>query len=391
MSRQNLGKMVVLIVVFVGISVGHAWADKLQLQEKLSQPVSVKLNNVTVAEALEGIGKKAGVKIVLSDEAIWKLPHGPATRLSVALEGPLSESLVEMLNAFFMRYAVGDEKISIYPRPELEHILGRPTAKQLEVLKRIYALKLSTSGRLEGAQLAELINKGFGPEGLVVLPTQYYEEFRRVLSLAGETPFTLAQLLDSARRGEAWYLLPSSFPNQAPEVRVVSENDFRQAKLDQIVDISFKDEPAEAIIQRLGNWTGMELVVDKREPSWLTEKISVEMQNVKLMQALRNVVGMMDGDVLVDARTSQIRVSGPMRANKPPAPKTSKSGDYVGKISIPMDGGKYFIEFMLREQDLTEELRKLWKEKMTAILKGPELVEIDPASGKSEPLKKPEK
>ena len=135
----------------------------------------------------------------------------------------------------------------------------------------------------------------------------------------------------------------------------------------------------------------MELVVAKKEPSWLAEEISVEMQNVKLMQALRNVVGIMDGDVFVDARTSQIRVSGPMRANKPPAPKTSKSGDYVGKISIPMDGGKYFIEFMLREQDLTEELRKLWKEKMTAILKGPELVEIDPASGKSEPLKKPEK
>ena len=385
MSKKSYGKMAVLTVIFVGISVGHVWADKLQLQEKLSEPVSVKLSNITIAEALEKIGQKAGVKVVLSDEAIWKLPHGAATRLSVALEGPLSESLTEMLNAFFMRYAVGDEEITIYPRPELEHILGRPTAKQLEILKRIYALKLSTSGRVKAAQLAELINKGLGPEGLVVLPTEYYAEFERVLIFAGETPFTLAQLLDSTRRGEAWYLWQSGFPDQAPEVRVVSENDFRQAKLDQIVDISFKGETADAIIQRLGNWTGMELVVAKKEPSWLAEEISVEMQNVKLMQALRNVVGIMDGDVFVDARTSQIRVSGPMRANKPPAPKTSKSGDYVGKISIPMDGGKYFIEFMLREQDLTEELRKLWKEKMTAILKGPELVEVEPSSGKSEP------
>jgi hypothetical protein len=387
MSRKNFGKMTVLIVVFVGISVGHAWADKLQLQEKLSEPVSVKLSNVTMAEALEKIGQKAGVKIVLSDEAIWKLPHGLATKLSVVLEGPLSESLAEMLNAFFMRYALGDEKITIYPRPELEHILGTPTAKQLEVLKKIYSMKLSVSGGAESSQLAKLINQGFGPEGLVVVPTQHYEEFESALSFADETPFTLAQLLESA--GEmAWYLCGMDFPNQAPEVRVVREEDFREAKLDQIVDISFEDETAEAIIRRLANWTGMELLVEKKEASWLSDKISVEMQNVKLRQALRNVVSTMDGDFYADAGKSEICVYGPKHPKQPPAPRTSKSGDYVGKISIPMDGGKYYIEFMLREEDLTEELRRLWKEKMTAILKEPELLEIHPATGKSEAVKK---
>jgi hypothetical protein len=46
---------------------------------------------------------------------------------------------------------------------------------------------------------------------------------------------------------------------------------------------------------------------------------------------------------------------------------------------------------MLREEDLTEELRRLWKERITEILKGPELVEVEPSSEKSEPPKKPEK
>ena len=124
---------------------------------------------------------------------------------------------------------------------------------------------------------------------------------------------------------------------------------------------------------------------------WLNEKISVNMQNVKLKQALRNVVTTVDGTVDIDAARNKIQVQGPRHTRQSTAPKASKSGDYVGKISIPMDGGKYFIEFMLREEDLTEELRKLWKEKMTAILKGPEVLEIDPATGNSEPLKKPEK
>jgi hypothetical protein len=59
----------------------------------------------------------------------------------------------------------------------------------------------------------------------------------------------------------------------------------------------------------------------------------------------------MDGDFYADAGKSGICVYGPKHPKKPPAPKASRSGDYVGKISIPMDGGKYFIEFMLREED----------------------------------------
>ena len=35
-----------------------------------------------------------------------------------------------------------------------------------------------------------------------------------------------------------------------------------------------------------------------------------------------------------------------------------------------MEGGRYFIEFMLRESDLTDELRKLRQEKIREILAG---------------------
>ncbi len=43
-------------------------------------------------------------------------------------------------------------------------------------------------------------------------------------------------------------------------------------------------------------------------------------------------------------------------------------GGTVGKISIPMDGGRYFIEFMLRESDLTDELRQLRQQRIRQIL-----------------------
>ena len=382
MSAKSFRNIAVSAVALVCISAGFVWADKLALQAKLSKDVKIQLSDVTIAEALEKIGQKAGVKFILSDEAAWKLPYGEATRLSVALEGPLADSMIEMLNAFFMRYAVGEEEITIYPRPELEHILGRPTAKQLELLKNIYNLRLAVSREVNPSEIAGLINRAFSPEGLVVSPVECYLKFAPVLeTFAGEqaVAVTLAQLFDSV--GEAWYLSGMDFPNQIAEIRIVSPEEFREAKLNQIVDISFKEEKREVIIQRLANWTGMELIVEKGETSWLDEEISVDMQNIKLQQAIRNIVTTVNGEMNIDIGDNDIRVCGPRasayrprttRARPSSHPATRASEGYVGKISIPMDGGKYYIEFMLRESDLTEELKKLRAEKMKEVLGEPE-------------------
>jgi hypothetical protein len=307
------------------------------------------------------------------------------------LQGPLAESLTEMLNAFFMRYRVGAEQITIYPRPELEHILGRPTAQQLELLTKIYNNNIKVSGPVFSKTL---INNMLGQE-VLVLPVGYYQKLDKFLGTLtsglpeGDTapPFTVAHMLDSG--GEAWYLSGMDFPNQIPEIRMVTSREFRQAKLDQVVDISMQDNAA-VIIQRLANWTGMSLYWEKRDPDWPGDlgHMDVDMQNIKLGQALRNVVSSMGGRAIVEAKSYYIQIQGPIqekeKARTPTRPKrptrprrpsesgkvtrTRAGGDYVGKISIPMDGGEYYIEFMLRESDLTDELRKLRDEKMEQIL-----------------------
>ncbi|MHC4332407.1 MAG: hypothetical protein ACYSUV_01495 [Planctomycetota bacterium] len=119
MNAQNLAKKLVVAIALVCFFAVGVWADKLELQESLGRQIKIEMRDVTIVEALEKIGQKADVKIVLSDEAAWKLPQGEATRLSVMVQGPLADSMTEMLNAFFMRYAVGDEDTAgagAYPR-----------------------------------------------------------------------------------------------------------------------------------------------------------------------------------------------------------------------------------------------------------------------------------
>jgi hypothetical protein len=374
MSAKSLGRIMVLAVTSICIFTGYVQADKLQLLEKLTTNVDIQLKNVTIGEALDAIGRQAGVKFVLSDEAVWKLPRGEATSLSVTLEGPLADSMTEMLNAFFMRYAVGNEEITIYPRAELEHVLGKPNTKQLELLKKIYSMSISVKNGVSADVVTGLIKDTFG--AVSFMPYYVSGSIYEVLESTG-TPTTLPVLLEQAgliQNAPHWYLTGMNFPGQAPVIRTVDEEAFREAKLDQVVDISFKNETADVILQRLAGWAGMELIVDKRDPSWLEEEIVINMQNIKLRQALRNIVSSVDGDMSIDVGDNDIRIYGPMHPPKVAAPKATKSSGgagegYVGKISIPMDGGKYHIEFMLRESDLTEELKKLRDEKIQEVTK----------------------
>lgn len=380
MSAKNVGKVTPLAIALICVFTGYVRADKAQLLEKLNANVEIRLNDVTISEALAEIGQKAGVKLVLPDEAVWKLPYGEATRLSVTLKGPLADGMTEMLNPFFMRYAVGEDEITIYPRQELEHVIGRPNTQQLELLRKMYSLRIEVAPSFRREGLVSMIKEAYGAISFFPydVPERAHVILQKLAGDKGSLPVTLPILLEqvgSTLSWPCWYLSQPDSLNSLPVIRLVTEQDFREAQLDQVVDISFKDQRTDVILQRLAGWAGMELTVNTRVPSWLDRRIAVNVQNTTLRQALRSIVSTVDGEgISFDTSANQIEIFGPIPPRKEEtAPAKIKRGEgagdgYVGKISIPMDGGKYFLEFMLRESDLTEELRKLRDEAIKDIL-----------------------
>ena len=368
MSVKGFARLVVAAVAVGFVLAGQARADKKQLQEKLNKNISIELEDVTIAEALKEIGQKAGLKIALSDEAVWRLPQGDITRLSVKLEGRLGDSMTEMLNAFFMRYAVGSEEITIYPRPELEHIIGRPSTKQLELLKNIYSGRVTFSQGFSSELVNSLIGKSMGVSFLPYdTPVEIYKILKASETDKGTSPTTLAVLLEQLGEKQQrpyWYISGSELPSGLHMIKMVYEEDFRQARLDQIIDVSFVDERADVVLQRLTSLAGMELIMLEPDTSWLEGTISANMQNTALKQALMNVISLLGGKYEIDTHGNYVRVLAlklqrpePNREQKGPRNGGEADDAYVGKISIPMDGGRYFLEFMLRQSDLPEELK----------------------------------
>jgi hypothetical protein len=390
MSTTNLTRIAAAMLIFAAISTGRALADKADLEARLNQDIKIDLNDVTIAEALTQIGEKAGVEFALSEAAKWKLPKGPATRLSVSLEGRLADAITQMLDDFFMRCAVGSEDVTIYPRSELNHIIGRPTIEQLKLLKKIYT-SVMTFGGPDGSKIfGKMLSQGLGSgPSIVILPVSEYtgilcpfiDDLTAGLKGDGDhdqsPPMTLFQLLESVKEinGKAWYIAGPDFAKNVIEIRLVDEDKLLDyVILDQMVDLSFKDEKAEVVIEHLKMLTEYKLEVQVNDPSWLDDRISVNMQNVKLLEAIKNITTALDGGWSYDGPVIVMTVP-THRKTEPPKPsgstgKSTAAGDaYVGKISIPMDDGKFFLEFMLRESDLTENLRKLRELKIKQILR----------------------
>ncbi|MBN1359815.1 MAG: hypothetical protein JW993_04450 [Sedimentisphaerales bacterium] len=401
--KENKYPRVATALTIVALLAAISAADSTAVRAKLAQDVEIELTDVTIAEALERIGRQAGVAIELSDEAVWKLPDGRQTRLSVTLEGKLAEGLEQMLNEFFLRYAVGSESVVVYPRPELRHILGRPTPRLLRLLKNVYTNKMWLSGDARSAQFTQIVINQLAGEAVTLLPLNEFENAVHVIgnvaergasseksisSTAPKTPVTLATILEETVGGRdtvVWYITAPSFPDQPAEIHIVQRLDYSKVLFGQIVDVSFQDEEGLTVLRKLTAMANIDLeIVGEDRPwvdrSWLHRRISLDVLNVTVREALNRVTRALGGQVgSVNYERGSYEVVGPVArtfedtsfaaATHPSERAVPAGDDYVGKISIPMGGGanRYFIEFMLRERDLPEDLRRLRAEKIREI------------------------
>ena len=328
MKTKNLRKQTVaFLFITVALLTHFVKADKLQIQEKLGETVRINLKNVTIFEALNKIGDQAKVKILVSDQAAWKLPYGEATRLSVELDGPLADSLTEMLNAFFMRYAVGTDEITIYPRPELDHIIGRPSTNQLQLLKDIYSkpIRVYITNRTQAS-----INTALGRE-VLISPLEVQAQLQaslaklaagkieRIVSQQGPnkiyrydvkmpldenekeldeyvlpTPVTLAQLLkdvnsDKSRSyGSEWYIPSIDFLGQTPEIRIVETGGLNKLSREQLIDIHYEDMHVLEILRDLAQRGSFYLEISQKA-EFGQEKMSVTIQNITIPHAMQRI------------------------------------------------------------------------------------------------------
>jgi hypothetical protein len=190
----------------------------------------------------------------------------------------------------------------------------------------------------------------------------------------------------SSARQKTWYIQGPGFSRPVAEIWIVPREQFWRAHLDQIVDVSFQNETGQAVLESLVARGDLAVQFHSGPVAEaLARTMMLEVQNARLSDVLGRALSALGiaWNVRTSEGTLELTVPAKPAAPKPETPQATASespagGGYVGKISIPMDGGRYFIEFMLRESDLTDELRQMRQEKLRQILT--ELTKATPKS-----------
>jgi hypothetical protein len=278
----------------------------------------------------------------------------------------------------------------------------------LKLLKNIYTNQMSVSGEVRSPSFSQALINQLAGEPVALLPLNEFQNAVNVIALLAErgsslrketsstapkTAVTLAAILEETvdrRTSRVWYLAGPQFPGQPAEIHIVQRFDYSKALLGQIVDVSLENEEGLAVLRKLTTLANFDLeIVGEGQPwtdgSWLHRRISLDALNVTVREALNRITVALGGQVgTVNYERASYEVVGP-RAQpegglfqtpagsnaqaESPVSTASSDDEYVGKISIHMGEGanRYFIEFMLRERDLPEGLRKLRAEKIREI------------------------
>ncbi|MHC4386507.1 MAG: hypothetical protein ACYSUG_05900 [Planctomycetota bacterium] len=370
MSAVKTSKEFIALIVLASLMAMPVCTLGTNLEDEMNTEIKINLEDVTIAEALNEISKEVDLWITMSDEAEWKLPYGKSTRLSVALKGPASEAVTQMLNEFFMRYAQGQGEIVIYPRPELNHIIGRPSAKQLSLLKDVYTKPIRV---YITDNVPETINIALNQE-VFISPIDHHRTINRALrKFVGEksvkiasqenmpiyeeqlpkdangnepeeyalpTAITLPQLLRDVKindREAEWYIPSIDLPNQVPEIRIVESGTLSRLKQNQLIDVSYHDKTPLEILQNLAARGGVNYEKNSHAIQYLEERLTVSMQNVTAMQAMKQIADM--AQLIYNTNgSSSFYIEGKV---KPPQPKTRAVPTKPRSTSTSTDSGQY--------------------------------------------------
>jgi hypothetical protein len=161
-TRYRLAMMMVTALALAGAAASAAESDpEIALQRALDQPVTLSLQNVSLAEAFKQIAATAKISLQVDPRCYELLPYGDTTRVSVDFrQSKLREGLDVLLFPLGLQTTIAGNAVMIQPSNPLKHIGRRADWEELKLLGELAKnadVKAPTGGRFdltEGIKMA---------------------------------------------------------------------------------------------------------------------------------------------------------------------------------------------------------------------------------------------
>lgn len=322
--------------VSVTADIGRAMDRKL---EKLT------ISSKELPDALAEVGKAVGAKIQVDEAAADLLPWGRQTKLAdvTITNASLREALPEILGPLGMTYELRDGVVVVIATKPLRRINRRATWDELKLLQKCRETIYSPQALAELRVQYRITGKVDAP-GLM----------QKQLEQAGRG--TIAQILEVATGSLGWVWFPD-------EDRIVIRTAEAQManQLARRVTLHYEKEPLSRILLALADKAEVPLLLEPgvmlKLPAAAAQNFTLLVENTSIRQAL-NLISAETGlkyemrrDVLYIGLAEDYQPAGTTTA-----PASARRSSYVGRISVPSEDGSYTYDFLVREDELPDDV-----------------------------------
>ncbi len=368
MARRWVGMAAVMVAALAQQAYAAEGDPEIVLQRALDQPVTLLLQNVSLAEAFRQIAATAKIPLQVDPACYELLPYGDTTRVSVDFrQSKLREGLDVLLSPLGLQTTVAGASVMIRPSNPLKHIGRRADWEELKLLADLSKsadVKMPASGpfnltagikaAMEGRKDLQVVITaeagGGGQEAaLQQIAKQLPMSAYRVLELYCQLTSTL------------WFV-ESGGPTGG-RITVMTPRQWIGRQLERPIQLSRKDEPLEVIVADLAHASGIRFVP---EPGLYQSVpvVSLRSDNGTVLQTLEALAG-------VTRIAFEIRDDSVLLLLSAGPGNPARGDSIVGRISVPVgtspDGP--MMDVYIRESDLTAEQNKLRQQRIQEAVK----------------------
>ncbi len=318
------------------------------INQALDESTKVVLDNIRLADAIETLSDRSGVRIHMPDDVMAMAAYGGDTMINhIALNiMPLRQGLAELLVPLGMTFRVVDGYVAVEVTESLRCLGRAPTWAELDMLSELSRMQPG----IDDTQLEVLRAR----VQFRVPERDAWTTLATAIRDAGAGPGDSALTVACSRLGWSW-CVSDRF------ILVTSATEDVHRRLQKLITVRITYRPLIDVLQAVGQAAGVTIRVEpgalRYLPLRVRQNFSLLVRDVSAEQVLEKLsaeTGL--GYLIQPGGVLFFATGGAPATHEPSRDKRAGRDPYVGKIIVPLDDGTS-IEWLVRRSELPPDLR----------------------------------
>jgi len=342
-----------LWVLFAGAGSTTLLDTQGLIEQALTEPTRITLENIKIAEAVNVLTEQTGVRIVMPPEVMKLIPNGPDTviqKVDIA-HVPLGEGLTRLFSPLGMNWVVENDHVAIVPKDALLCLGRAPTWAELATLSELAAIQPGSDDKA----LAR-----WQPRFQFQIPglRETWQELSMSIRSVGAGPGDEVLTIACNNLGWGWCLSGEKIIVSPIEQQI-------RLRLQQPISLRMNNRALFEVMSAVGQQINLSVRVEPGAltalPDQVQRNFSLNVQQKPVEQVLDTIAAYTGLGYLIGPEGVMFyRAPGPDRpttADSSAAP-SGPSDPYVAKMIVPLEDGKS-LEWLIRRSELPEDLRQM--------------------------------